>query len=227
MPNGTDTEERWRTIPGFPRYEVSDLGRVKSHCGRRSVRILKPVIRNGYGYVKLTRGHDLPIHHLVLEAFVGPRPVDMECRHRDGCRSNNRLSNLVWGTKSENYADRRGHGTANDGERHGNAKLTNDLVLAVYRSDLSDLEAARHFGVPRGVVAKIRFGQVWRGITGAPQQNPGRGKGERNGRAKLVEEQVLTIRSSSEPRRVLAERYGVTTNTISWIQSRQTWKHLP
>ena len=226
MTNDIGLDERWRPISGFARYEVSDLGRVKSHCGRRAVRILKPVIRDGYGFVKLGRDHDLPIHHLVLETFVGPRPAEMECRHLDGCRSNNRLSNLVWGTKSENYADRRGHGTANDGERHGHAKLTNDLVLAIYNSDLSDLEASQVFGVARKVVARIRFGQAWQGITGAPQRKPGQRRGEDNVRAKLVEGQVLAIRSSLEPRRVLAERYGVSVNNIAMIQSGRTWRHL-
>ncbi len=227
MADSTEPVENWRAIHGFPRYEVSDLGRIKSHCGRRSIRILRPVIRNGYGYVKLTRGHDLPIHRLVLEAFVGPCPEGMECRHLDGCRSNNCLGNLAWGTRSENYDDRRGHGTANDGERHGHAKLTNDLVRAIYTSDLDDSAASRHYGVHRKTVAMIRFGQTWQGITGAPRQSPGQRRGERNVRAKLVEEQVLIIRASSEPLRVLADRYSVTTATISLIRHRRTWKHLP
>lgn len=45
------------------------------------------------------------VHHLVLEAFVGPRPPGMEACHFDGNAQNNRLENLRWGTSAENKAD--------------------------------------------------------------------------------------------------------------------------
>lgn len=51
-------------------------------------------------------------------------------------------------------------------------------------------------------------------------------RGTGNSRAKLNEEQVLEIRSSSEPATVLADRYDVSTQLISTIKLRQTWAHL-
>ena len=50
--------------------------------------------------------------------------------------------------------------------------------------------------------------------------------GERNGRAKLSDDQVLAIRSSSESRRALTRQYGVSRNLIAMIQRREIWKHL-
>jgi len=54
--------------------------------------------------------------------------------------------------------------------------------------------------------------------------------GERNGRARLVAEQVLDIRSAHDSGRMtardLAERYGVSTGAIESITRRKNWRHL-
>ena len=54
-----------------------------------------------------------------------------------------------------------------------------------------------------------------------------RPRGERNVKAKLTEEQVLVIRSSSLSGPQLARQYGVSVPTINQIKTRGTWKHLP
>jgi hypothetical protein len=46
-----------------------------------------------------------------MEAFVGLRPKGLETRHLDGDPSNNQLSNLAYGTSSENHLDMVRHGT--------------------------------------------------------------------------------------------------------------------
>jgi hypothetical protein len=92
--------------------------------GRRSVkgRILKQ-FRDGRGYVRVgihKEGKTLfcLVHRLVLEAFVGPCPDGMQCRHfPDRDPTNNRLGNLQWGTPGENQADRKIHGTNLRGKR--------------------------------------------------------------------------------------------------------------
>jgi hypothetical protein len=88
----------------------------------------------------------------------------MECRHLDGDRWNARLDNLRWGTKVENYNDRRAHGTANNGERHGNALLTDAAVRAI-RASSGDLSAlAVQFGVARNTIASVWYGQSWKHV---------------------------------------------------------------
>lgn len=113
-----------REIPDLPHYGISSDGRTwtqKRRCGTKVCisdqwRELKPTPQ----YV----GHMLQtfnvggrkvyrlVHRLVLEVFFGPCPEGMECRHLDGNPGNNRLDNLAWGTKKENQADSRRHGTA-------------------------------------------------------------------------------------------------------------------
>ena len=120
--------ERWRHVPGFPRYRVSDRGRVQSKRDRsgrpsdewRDLRL----ITDGHGYyqVWLTRKTPLPngkrakwfgVHQLVLLAFVGPRPEGMVVRHvLTNDPKDNRLENLAYGTTKENHADKWRHGTA-------------------------------------------------------------------------------------------------------------------
>jgi hypothetical protein len=118
--------ERWASVPAFEGYyEVSDLGRVRgldrvstTNNGRRlelrgKIRRQTPT-RKGYLSVGLRRDgyrRQCEVHGLVLRAFVGDRPEDLQCRHLDGNRRNNRLSNLCWGTYAENQADIDRHGT--------------------------------------------------------------------------------------------------------------------
>jgi hypothetical protein len=71
------------------------------------------------------------VHKLILWTFRGFAPEGMECRHLDGNPQNNKLTNLVWGTKLENSADRRRHGQWEGGEGNGNAKLTKQNVYHI------------------------------------------------------------------------------------------------
>jgi len=64
------------------------------------------------------------VHQLVLLAFVGPCPKEMEARHYpDRDKSNNNLDNLSWASRQTNHNDQKEHGTRVRGERHGMSKL--------------------------------------------------------------------------------------------------------
>lgn len=79
---------------------------------------------DGY-FVVSVGGRGAPVvrvHHLVLETFVSNCPDGMNCRHLDGDPSNNALSNLAWGTQSEQVADKKAHGTFNPPPRVGRPK---------------------------------------------------------------------------------------------------------
>jgi hypothetical protein len=52
-------------------------------------------------------------------------------------------------------------------------------------------------------------------------------RGIANGRAKLVERQIPTIRADLRPNTVIALEYNVTPPVIGYIKRRQTWKHVP
>lgn len=118
----SDQVENWRAIPGYEgSYEVSDLGRVRSldriisSGHRRRGLILKPIRHErGYPMVNLWRSNSQRmqlVHRLVLAAFIGPAPKGFESLHADGDATNAALSNLSWGTHSENEYDQVDHGT--------------------------------------------------------------------------------------------------------------------
>lgn len=114
--------ETWRPIPGYEgRYDVSDLGRVRSwlpHHGLPTPRLLTPGIGSArYALVRLTdadsrlRTHN--VHRLVATTFIGPYPITKprtETRHLNGSRLDNRAANLAYGTTSENARDTIRHG---------------------------------------------------------------------------------------------------------------------
>lgn len=114
--------EQWRPVVDYEgSYEVSDQGRIRSldritDRGRkwRGRMMSAAPLPNDYLIVTLWRGgrQRTPlIHRLVLTAFVGPAPDGHEALHKDGDRANNALSNLAWGTHSENQYDQVAHGT--------------------------------------------------------------------------------------------------------------------
>ena len=116
----------YREVVGFPEYLVGNDGSVWS-C-YRSLGVgkgkapsavwsrLKPDLGE-LGHMRVTlflsgRRVRVLVHHLVLRAFVGPRPDGTECCHEDGDPTNNAVANLRWDTPEGNWADRKRHGRA-------------------------------------------------------------------------------------------------------------------
>jgi NUMOD4 motif/HNH endonuclease len=105
------TAERWLPVAGYEGlYEVSDLGRVRSvRRSSTSGRILKPwTDSNGRRCVKLSKGSvekTKRIHQLEARAFLGPCPEGHETRHLDDDHGNDVLSNLAYGTSTQNKDD--------------------------------------------------------------------------------------------------------------------------
>ncbi len=119
--------ETWLSVPGYEgSYEVSNFGNVRSvtrqvpygrHPGMtyKGRQLKKFRSKNGYLQVKLSFAGSTRttyVHELVLRAFVGARPFTVErgeIRHLDGNKTNNALENIVYGTVTENAADRIRH----------------------------------------------------------------------------------------------------------------------
>ena len=104
------------------------------------------------------------IHHLVLEAFVGPRPKGMEGCHENGVYLDCRLSNLRWDTHKNNEKDKYRHGTVLRGEKNGCAKLTEQKVLTIRsRAAKGDRQAdiGRDFGITQAAVSLIHRRRKW------------------------------------------------------------------
>lgn len=112
-----------------PGYRVTADGRVFSvqsnwrGYGEREMR--QTLNASGYPSVRVLRDGKrkrLAVHVLVARTFLPARPSPQhEVRHLDGNRMNSSASNLAWGTRKENAADRERHGRTSRGEKHSKA----------------------------------------------------------------------------------------------------------
>lgn len=129
-------KERWLPVPGYPGYEVSDQGSVRSLDREVQSRWGTPKVLKGKVLAQSQVGGSGPtgryhactlfregkrrsvtVHVLMLETFVGPRPEAMHGCHRDDDPNNNRLENLYWGTPSENVFDKVRNGNHPDANK--------------------------------------------------------------------------------------------------------------
>lgn len=115
------SSEEWKQIVGHPDYEVSSLGRVRSNKRWPSIILKERYDRYGHARLDLD-GKTLKVHQLVANAFI-PLPswhhdcntaedllclcsMEPQCvRHLDDDKQNNAVSNLAWGTYSQNLID--------------------------------------------------------------------------------------------------------------------------
>lgn len=179
-----DGTECWLPVVGYAgRYEVSNLGRVRSieRTLRKTSetrgsydyvvppRIMRLSPRSGYPSTTLYRDGvkiRLSVHRLVVEAFVGPIPNGMCVCHVDGDRTNNRATNLRIDTHAANSADMIGHGRSLVGQRNHLSKLTPDAIRTIREAQgvLTQRQLARRFGVSKAAVGYAQRGITWRHI---------------------------------------------------------------
>jgi hypothetical protein len=178
---------RLAQVVGHPAYWVGDDGSVWSSFRRMGkagggvqwiaggpLHRLKPR-PNRTGYLRVvifTDGNQTRltrmIHHLVLEAFIGPCPDGMEGCHGNDVKSDNRFDNLRWDTKPNNWIDRKANGRVNapSGENHPMAKLTWDRVNEI-RSTFTPgrgnrVRMAQRYGITKSNLGSILRGEIWR-----------------------------------------------------------------
>ena len=98
-------DENWVTIPGYSNYLISSYGRVCSKHKTKSF-LIKPVLVNGYYKVSLSKNgniEDKLVAYLVYFSFNLEEKEDNKViDHIDGNKTNNKLSNLRYISRSDN-----------------------------------------------------------------------------------------------------------------------------
>ena len=129
-------EEIWKPISGYEgKYEISNLGRIKSYAQKnRAGRITegyedKKGYRNIYLYKKPQCGKWHKIHRLVAMTFI-PNPDNLpQVNHKDENKSNNCVDNLEW--CDNNYNNHYGTRAQRAAESNKNCPTTSKKVYSV------------------------------------------------------------------------------------------------
>lgn len=197
----------------------------------------------GFRKVRLRIGRkvrEIGLAHLVLRAFVGPRPIGHEPLHYpDPDPGNNHVDNLRWAVRGASKVGRQLGPTippAPRGETHPFAVLTEADVVTIrslYRAGLGYKEVAEKLGTSAECVRHVLIGETWAHVPDPLGPVVMRRKGPESEDchlARLDWETVAEIRrqlAAGLSRKQVAALHGVSWCTIRDIAVRRTWRTPP
>jgi hypothetical protein len=168
------------------RFEVSTLGRLRN-AKNKKIYILHTGA-NGYLQICTSingKNKNIRVHRCVAETFLD-NPYGYEIvNHLDGNKQNNRLDNLEWCTRHDNYEHavqmdlinpdysymlgQNSHYGYYRGSYNGMAKLTEQDVIYIRENYIpkgkgqkcNRQELATYFGVSVGLISRIIKNEIW------------------------------------------------------------------
>lgn len=164
--------EVWRNVVGYDgEYMVSNYGRVKGlerlikggngGFQKLRLRIMSQGI-NGTGYCALRRVFTFNgkctnlVHRIVALSFIGTNELCLEINHKNGIKTDNRVENLEWCTRSENLKHACGVLGLNSGTKHFRSKLSEKDVKDIFYSTQTQRQIASQYGITHSVVGFIK-----------------------------------------------------------------------
>lgn len=152
-----DLEQGWKRCDEYEDYELNTRGQIRNI---KTGKILKTSI-NEKGYERVTlqkdgKPHTKNVHRLMGDVFMDV-PEGMDIYHENMNRSDNRLENLRYGTRS--YISKRGF---EKGNRHGRGHIPVRIENTKNPDDIKEFdsikECARYLEVSDSAVSKCTNG---------------------------------------------------------------------
>ena len=177
----TSLPEVWKKVKGYEDlYDVSSLGRIWSRTRPNTLGYIRQgrfrkFRVNLYGYCQLLLC-DLDgvrktflVHRLVAAAFIGSCPKSKEVNHKNGVKTDNRVTNLEYVTHAKNTQHAYDNGLIDHykGEGHWKAELNVGIVRIIRRlhKEMSFPEIGRVFNTTTQNVYMICSGKNWKHVT--------------------------------------------------------------
>ncbi len=150
-------------VKGFENYSISRSGLIYNKSTKR---FLKGGIDRHDGYIRFNfwknkKLHKKRIHRLLAENFI-PNPKNFPLvRHLNDLKTDNRIENLAWGSKSDNEKDKYKNCTV---LIRKNRKFTEIQIKEIYFSQLPTAKLAEIFQVTTRTIRQIKTGHIYKDI---------------------------------------------------------------
>jgi hypothetical protein len=147
---------KWKNIPGFPRYQASEAGEVRS-IATGAWRVLRQTPHSKTGYAAVTlrvhgRSITRSVHRLIALTFLGD-PADKDVNHKNGDKQDNRIVNLEYLSRGDNHRH---------AYRTGLREPVGAILTDEQRAEISEMagkvyqdEIARLYGVSTATVKSV------------------------------------------------------------------------
>lgn len=228
------SEEAWVTVPNYPDYDCSNMGRVRSRRNPKAKREGKPTmltcrsVNGDYPRVRLCNDdgmRSVDVHVLVAELFIGPRPEGLVVCHEEDDRSDARASKLRYGTSADNTNDAYENGKQFKGYRHFSCKLTPEEVITIRADTRPPRVIAKEYGVSKPSILNIKKGITYFDVPKSPTVHLKKRKVIPKLR-KFRENQIAGIKRDPRPYNVIASQYSCSSETIRCIKEGIVYKDV-
>lgn len=170
-------KEIWKVIPHTKEmYEVSTLGRIKSH--KRKTKILKVSSSLGYQQISLMvegKRNVKMVHRLVMDAFTSNPHKKKTVNHINGNKADNRVENLEWATMSENMKHAYDTGLRVVQYKKLSIKKVKEIIKLLSKG-VAQSKIAKLFSIHKNTISSIATGRTWCKVTGLVPTRPSRAK---------------------------------------------------